>query len=82
MNLTVVVEVVKASNRDIGLCAASPPHLLVNVVDPGRGTIGIATPTALLYAGYPSHSLPDRIHLLHCGLVSSHFTLRILLRED
>lgn len=45
---------------------------------PGLGAIGIATSTVLLYAGYPSHCLPERTHLLHCGLVSSHFTLRFL----
>ena len=45
---------------------------------PGLGAIGIATSTVLLYAGYPSHCFPERTHLLHCGLVSSHFTLRDL----
>ncbi len=43
-----------------------------------RGAIGIGTSVVLLYAGYPSHRLPDRTHLLHCGLVSSHFTRRAL----
>jgi hypothetical protein len=47
---------------------------------PGLGAIGIATSTVRLYAGYPSHCLPDRTHLLHCGLVSSHFTLRFLVK--
>jgi hypothetical protein len=46
----------------------------------GRGAIGIATSTVRLYAGYPSHCLPDLTHLMHCGLVSSHFTLRFLQR--
>ena len=49
-----------------------------DTTEPGRGAIGIATSTVLLYAGYPSHRLPDRTHLLHCGLVSSHLTLRFL----
>lgn len=49
------------------------------VEEPGRGAIGTATSTVLLYAGYPSHCLPDRTHLLHCGLVSSHLTLRFLV---
>lgn len=43
-----------------------------------RGAIGIGTSVVLLYAGYPSHSLWDRTHFKHCGLVSSHFTLRAL----
>jgi hypothetical protein len=47
---------------------------------PGLGAIGIATSTVLLYAGNPSHRLPERTHLLHCGLVSSHFTLRFLVK--
>jgi hypothetical protein len=52
---------------------------IVELVEgPGQGAIGIATSTVLLYAGYPSHCLPDRTHLLHCGLVSSHLTLRFL----
>jgi hypothetical protein len=33
--------------------------------EPGRGEIGIETSTVLLYAGYPSHFLFDRRHLLH-----------------
>jgi hypothetical protein len=33
--------------------------------EPGRGEIGIETSTVLLYAGYPSHFLLDRRHLLH-----------------
>lgn len=44
----------------------------------GRGAIGIATSPIRLYAGYPSHCLPDLTHLVHCGRVSSHFTLRFL----
>lgn len=44
----------------------------------GRGAIGIATSTVRLYAGYPSQVLPERTHLLHCGRVSSHLTLRFL----
>lgn len=51
---------------------------MVAVEEPGRGAIGIAASTVLLYAGYPSQCLPDRTHLLHCGLVSSHLTLRFL----
>lgn len=48
-------------------------------MDCGRGAIGAgASPVARLYAGYPSQTLPDRTHLLHCGLVSSHLTLRFL----
>jgi len=43
-----------------------------------RGAIGISTSVVLLYAGYPSHLLPDRTHLLHWGRVSSHLTLRAL----
>jgi hypothetical protein len=43
-----------------------------------RGAIGIGTSVVLLYAGYPSHLLPDRTHLLHSGRVSSHLTLRAL----
>lgn len=43
-----------------------------------RGAIGIGTSVVLLYAGYPSHLLPDRTHLLHWGRVSSHLTLRAL----
>lgn len=35
------------------------------VVEPGRGAIGIAISPVLLCAGYPSHFLPDRTHLLH-----------------
>jgi len=48
------------------------------LLPPGRGAIGIATSPVLLYAGYPSQVLPERTHLLHCGLVSSHLTLRFL----
>lgn len=44
----------------------------------GRGAIGIAISTVLLYAGYPSHCLPDLTHFVHCGRVSSHLTLRFL----
>jgi hypothetical protein len=44
----------------------------------GRGAIGTATSSVLLYAGYPSHFLPDRTHFIHCGRVSSHLTLRFL----
>jgi hypothetical protein len=43
-----------------------------------RGAMGIGTSVVLLYAGYPSHRLPDRTHFKHCGLVSSHLTLRAL----
>jgi hypothetical protein len=52
--------------------------IMVAVEEPGRGAIGIAASTVLLYAGYPSQCLPDRTHLLHWGLVSSHLTLRFL----
>jgi len=44
----------------------------------GRGAMGIATSTVLLYAGNPSHCLPDLTHFVHCGRVSSHFTRRFL----
>jgi len=44
----------------------------------GRGAIGIAISTVRLYAGYPSHCLPDLTHFVHCGRVSSHLTLRFL----
>lgn len=47
----------------------------------GRGAIGTAGSPTLLYAGYPSHCLPDLTHLVHCGRVSSHLTLRILKVE-
>jgi len=50
------------------------------VEEPGRGAIGIATSPVLLCAGYPSHCLPDRTHLIHCGRVSSHLTLRFLVK--
>jgi hypothetical protein len=49
---------------------------------PGRGAMGIAISVVRLYAGYPSHCFPDRTHLLHCGLVSSHLTLRFLLKKE
>lgn len=45
---------------------------------PSFGAIAIGTASTLLYAGYPSHCLPDRTHFWHCGRVSSHFTLRFL----
>ncbi len=32
------------------------------IAESGRGAIGIATSTVLLYAGKPSHFLPDRTH--------------------
>jgi hypothetical protein len=44
----------------------------------GRGAIGTAASPVLLYAGYPSHCLPDLTHFVQNGLFSSHFTLRIL----
>lgn len=44
----------------------------------GRGAIAIATSPGRLYAGYPSHCRPDLTHLVHCGRVSSHLTLRFL----
>lgn len=47
----------------------------------GRGAIGIAISTVLLYAGYPSQCLPDLTHFIHCGRVSSHLTLRFLRVE-
>ena len=35
-------------------------------MDCGRGAIAMAaSPLARLYAGYPSHTRPDRTHLLH-----------------
>lgn len=43
-----------------------------------RGAIGMGTSVVLLCAGYPSHRLPDRTHLLHWGRVSSHLTRRAL----
>jgi hypothetical protein len=32
---------------------------------PGFGAIAIGTSTTLLYAGYPSHCLPDLTHFWH-----------------
>lgn len=47
----------------------------------GAGAIGVMNSVARfrgLKAGYPLHVLPDFTQLLHCGLVSSHLTLRFL----
>ncbi len=44
----------------------------------GLGARGNMTSPALFIAGYPSHCRPDRTHLMHSGLVSSHLTLRPL----
>ena len=76
-----------ASDLDVGGDEERPELEVVDgeteeePVLPGLGAIGIATSTVRLYAGYPSHCLPDRTHLLHCGLVSSHFTLRCLVKN-
>lgn len=47
----------------------------------GRGAIGMADSTVLLYAGYPSHCRPDRTHLIpaavsrHASIPTSEHTL-------
>lgn len=52
--------------------------------EPGttRGRRGTTAPVVRLYDAYPSHTLPERSHLEHCGLSSSHLTLRILSEKS
>jgi hypothetical protein len=51
---------------------------LVDGVPKARGPVGIGTSRAFVHIGYPPRYLPDRMHLLHSGLVPSHLRLRAL----